>query len=427
VNSNPALFQRTRRALGKGTSIGVVLGLLASVMAVGFVAFAPPASAATRPFTARFGGANAAGGSATNGVYNGDITIAANTLLSCSWPQSTVTSSACYKNQTGLTTVAGLNDDQNNSAPMVFVDADGTGTKPAFGGGTITTFNSSSSEIALPAGSTVLYAGLYFGGRLTGTGVGITAPASAANKGTVQFRTPLNAYKPLTAVAGGTSPASQLDIDAGGTGQDFAGFIDVTTDLKAVETANGTANGSYWVANLNAATGAQAYGGWSLVVAYANAAASARQLTIFDGYQSVIGGNVVIPLTGFRTPPTGTVKTKLGYISYEGDAGVQGDFGTLGSFTTGTPPVNVIQDTLNPYGTAITTSDLQNGTITRPNTAGAPTHVSNKSPSFQNQYGFDADLVNADGKFPNATAPTDTFDLTVGTTAGGADISSPTC
>jgi uncharacterized repeat protein (TIGR01451 family) len=394
------------------------MGLAASMMVVGIVTFSAPASAATRPFAARFGGANAAGGSAVNGVYNGDITMAANTLLSCSWPLSTATTSACYKNQTG-TTASGINDDKNDAAPMVFVDADGTAAQPTAAGGTISTFNSSSADINLPANATVLYAGLYWGARISTTGAAITLPATAAAKGTVQFRTPVTAYKAITAISGGTNPASELDVDASGTtDSDYAAFRDVTAELKAVETANGTVNGTYWVANLNASLNAQAYGGWSLVVAYADPKAPARQLTIFDGYQvdnsTGAATSTSVPLTGFRTPPSGVVKTKLGLVTYEGDATNTGDYVTLGNFTTGTPPANVVYDTLHPYGTAAN-SDFFTSSISRPNAAGVQTPVTTKNPNFQNQYGFDASIVNADGRLPNSTLPTDSFTMVLAT------------
>ena len=325
--------------------------------------------------------------------------------------------------------------DSNNAIAQVYVDADGTPASPKLGGGTITTFNSSSSDVVLPAGATVLYAALYFTGRIGGTSVAVALPAATANKSFVQFRTPTADYKQVTAgpgagVAGAaTVPVvSQFDVDVAGTAnQDFAGMINVTPDLQAVEAVNGTANGSYWVANVNSAKGTQAFAGWTLAVAYKDSLAARRQLTIFDGYQSVSAGPVTIPLSGFRTPPTGTVKTKLGLVAYEGDAATAGDYGTFGNITTGTPPKNVIQDTLNVWGTSNSTSDLMNSSITRPNpTAGAsfglPWHVTTKNPNFQNQYGFDADLMNADGKLPNGTLATDSFNLVLGT---GGDVYYP--
>ena len=44
----------------------------------------------------------------------------------------------------------------NNDRTMTWIDAD---TDPA-------TFNSSSADLALPAGASVLFAGLYYGGQL---------------------------------------------------------------------------------------------------------------------------------------------------------------------------------------------------------------------------------------------------------------------
>ena len=73
----------------------------------------------------------------------GEITIAANTIMTC--PAS---DTRCPAAQAG--TGSTLN---NNQFRMVYVDQDGD---PA-------TFNSSSAELILPDEATVLFAGLYYG------------------------------------------------------------------------------------------------------------------------------------------------------------------------------------------------------------------------------------------------------------------------
>ena len=87
----------------------------------------------------------------------------------------------------------------------------------------------------------------------------------------------------------------------------------------------------YTVANVQSATGEDRYAGWALVVAYEAAGEPPRNLTVFDGLQSVTQGKpaVTIPVSGFQTPLSGPVRTKLGFVAYEGDRGLTGDSATL--------------------------------------------------------------------------------------------------
>ena len=143
-------------------------------------------------------------------------------------------------------------------------------------------------------------------------------------------------------------------------------------------------SGDYWVGDVQEATGQDRYGGWSLVVAYRDPSQPARNLTVFDGLQSVTSGGppVAVPLTGFRTPPSGPVRTTLGVVVYEGDLGTRGDSLALNTTT--------LSDATNPA------DNFFNSAIS---TGGVP--FTAKSPNYRNQLGFDAVLVNADGILPN--------------------------
>ena len=106
-------------------------------------AFAGTALGADRAFAPRF--------SAND---TGNIALAANSLLTCSTPAAT-----CATAKNGPSSNAVTNDNLNNNAyTMANVDTDGDGT----------TFNSSSANLGIPAGSTVLFAGLYWGGDFSG-------------------------------------------------------------------------------------------------------------------------------------------------------------------------------------------------------------------------------------------------------------------
>lgn len=133
------------------------------------------------------------------------------------------------------------------------------------------------------------------------------------------------------------------------------------------------------------------YGGWSLVVVYSNSAELTRNVTVFDGFQLVTGAGTTItsPVSGFSTPPSGTVGTALGVLAYEGDRGFTGDSlklgPTLAALTTMTdaqnPPDNFFNSTISRFGTLATA----------------------KSPDYVNQLGFDTDVVDASGVLPNGS------------------------
>ena len=100
----------------------------------------------------------------------------------------------------------------------------------------------------------------------------------------------------------------------------YQGFVNVTGIVDAAGA------GTYTTANVQLGTGKSdsSSGGWALVVAYGDPAAPSRNLSVFDGMQSVGGnGTVTIRLSGFQTPPTGPVNSTVGVVAYEGD------FGTL--------------------------------------------------------------------------------------------------
>ena len=161
----------------------VVCGVvLAAVLA------APGTAVADRAFSSRF-----------SANTQGDITIVANSIESCleSLP-------VCANVHNGVG--SGPN---NNDRTMTWIDADGAV-------GCRATCDSSSADLELPAGARVLFAGLYFGGRLAaGTG-GSPCPPPIANN-TVSFKAPGDTdYARLT--------ASQLDTAS----TQYQGFVDVS-------------------------------------------------------------------------------------------------------------------------------------------------------------------------------------------------------
>jgi uncharacterized repeat protein (TIGR01451 family) len=313
------------------------------IAATGLLALAPPgASAAPRPFEQRF---------STNDT--GDITIAANTLMTCM-----TTEGQCAGAQAGTATGAALN---NNAYVMQYVNTD-TANAP------VPVFNSSTADLVLPPGATVLKAMLYFGAD-SNAGAAGAPPPNAAARNTVLFKAPGRSYLTKTA-----APLDFITTD----GNDFQGVVDVTADVS------GAGAGTYSVANVQAGTGRDRHAGWSLVVAYRDTSQPPRNLTIFDGFQIVNSGNanVSIPVSGFQTPPTGPVRTRLGLVGYEGDAGSTGDVVKLNTTN--------ISDATNPATNVFGSSIAIDGA-----------RVTTKDPDFVNQLGFDANLIRADGILAN--------------------------
>jgi len=289
----------------------------------------------------------------------GDITFAANTLMTA--PPS---DPAAVDAQNGVGSKVA-----NNDFLMTYVDVD---TDP-------TTFNSSRSDLVMPAGSQVLFAGLYWGARTNGT----TVNASTTLRDTVKFMTPGGAvYQELTG-----SPTSR-------NSNDYQSFKDVTSLVA------GAGAGTYTVANVQAQKDkTDTYAGWSLVVVYRAPGEPARNLTVFDGYASVSktpssNATVNIPISGFKAPTTGPVKATLGFIAYEGDLAKTGDTVKFDGKS--------LSDAANPV------NDFFNSTISNRGTL-----ISTKDPNYVNQLGYDADLITADGIVTNG-ATSATITMTTG-------------
>ena len=311
------------------------------------------ASAADRPFTPRY---------STN--VNGQIIIAANTIMQC--PTTTVDpllNSGC----TGAR--AGTNARNNNTLDMGWLDVDSD----------TSTFGSSSAQLLLPTTGHVLFAGLYWTGLQKKAAV-VTgangykgtplAPPDAAAIGTVKLAVPGAAgYTTVT--------ASQVDTGSIAEGSGYTAYADVTSLIDAAGAGN------YTVANIQTGTGGNSFGGWSLVIAYSDTTEPLRNLTIFDGLTIVSSSAFVdIPLSGFKTPSSGTVKTTLGVVAAEGDWGATGDYLTLND--------QLLTDAVHPA------NNTENSTI-----ANRGVHVTTKTPNWVNQLGYDSSLFQADGFLPN--------------------------
>lgn len=326
---------------------------LAGALALGALLLFPAAASADRNFSLRY----------SNNI-NGQITTAANTIMQC--PLGTpdpLANSGCEGAR------AGTNARNNNSFDMQWLDVDSDSS----------TFDSSTATLSVPSGSRILFAGLYWTGiqkkgevvKGANGYVGVPQAAPDANAvGTVKLKVPgSSSYS--------TVNASQVDNGAIANSSGYTAFADVTTQVA------GARGGDYTVANVQTATGGNVSAGWTLVVAYADEQEPLRNLAVFDGLKVVSGTSFVdIPLSGFKTPSSGSVSTTVGVVAAEGDAGLSGDYLTLNEKT--------LTDAVHPA------NNTENSTI-----ANRGSQVTNKSPDWRNQLGYDSSLFSADGYLPN--------------------------
>lgn len=297
----------------------------------------------------------------------GDISIVGNSLLTC--PSSSPT---CTQAQSGNADIL-LELNNNNAYAMTYVDVDSDGS----------TFNSSSASYSIPTGANVVWAGLYWGGR-TNAGLGGSAAPNPANKDTVKLRGP---------GATGYSTITAANCDVGLTQGVFDDY-----QCHAVVTGNiPDSGGSVSVADVQLGTGENRFGGWALVIVYADSSEPLRNLVVYDGFANVLRDTVNpfvvdIPVSGFRTPAQGDVRTRIGSVVYEGDLDAPGESFSLNGTN--------LSDALNPVDNFFNAGITSLGSL-----------VTARSPSHTNNLGFDIDLVEVTNVLANNATST-TLQLT---------------
>ncbi|HYG11589.1 MAG TPA: isopeptide-forming domain-containing fimbrial protein [Pyrinomonadaceae bacterium] len=316
-------MQRARALSSRLLLCGLALLLLCAAAAT------PAQGQVIRSFTRR------------NPVTNerGNITLVGNSLMSC----------RARNNNNCASTRSGIVTGSNSDYVAEFIDADTDGA----------TDNSSSATLTLPGGSTVLWAGLYWGARSTN-----------ATRDQIKF-------KPANSGFYSTLIAAQLDTTTA-TSNAYQGFVDVTAQVQSAR------SGTYWVADITANTGQDTtgfYAGWSLVVVYRDVNQPLRNLTVFDGFASVSSGNnVTTTASGLLTPTSGIFNAFAGMVTYEGDQGINGD--SFQITNTSTNVTTTISDTQNPPNNFFNSSISNSGT-----------RITAKNPDYANQLGFDVDTV----------------------------------
>ncbi|HSV66620.1 MAG TPA: sigma-70 family RNA polymerase sigma factor [Mycobacteriales bacterium] len=163
----------------------------------------------------------------------------------------------------------------------------------------LTPYAPSRAELVLPAGGSVLWAGLFWSG---------VDPHDTPGRDTVRL-----------GMAGG--PMTTVHASAMHTVDDaYQGYADVSTIVRD--------GGSWQVSGVVAKPGPGHYGGWSLVVVVHDSAQPRRQITVLDGLRKAgKAGKATVVAVPWLVAPHGTAQVSL--VGWEGDLGLGGERITL--------------------------------------------------------------------------------------------------
>lgn len=184
--------------------------------------------------------------------------------------------------------------------------------------------NGSSAQLVLPAGSTVLYAELIWGGSYINGTVNLTTAINNA----VTFVTPTSA----AAVSPDSATSNELDL--GGGVRAYVRSADVTAIVQAGGAGTYTTGQVVGTININNdPTGNHA--GWTLGVIYQNPALPFRNMSLRAGAVLIQANSspVTTTLTGFSTPVSGALGGRALFSGQEGDANRNGDQALFGPTT----------------------------------------------------------------------------------------------
>ncbi|MBS0593815.1 MAG: hypothetical protein JSR84_10135, partial [Proteobacteria bacterium] len=289
----------------------------------------------------------------------GDIALVGNTLMT-----------HCE----GTPVVCGSLSYTNNNTQMQYVN---TAAVPS-----ATYANSSTADLNLPAGSTVLHAFMYWGGR---------AGSTDSGRGSISLKLPGGSYQTITASTVNTF-TSQGDTNAD---RPYDAFADITS----IVTGAGAGSGTYSVGNADilvgdTSSGLGYYGGWAIGVVYSNPSKPYRRLAVYDATSIVVSGTASqsATVTGLLTPTSGAFNAYLGALVWEGDCSISGDaFQLLDPASGNVVNPGNLSDALSPNpgckdGT--TKQNFWNGGITY---LGAD--VTTRNPDYPNNLAIDLKIV----------------------------------
>jgi uncharacterized repeat protein (TIGR01451 family) len=231
-------------------------------------------------------------------------------------------------NTLGLDKAGGGSDQPGTNGSIgAFITTDTTQQKPGWPPGTTADWrrNRSAAVLRLPAGATVLHAELVWGGNF----------ANKAPGGNLEglLDTPVSLTTPLgtNAVSPDLNPLVRRQagvVDAAGvcqTGLGAACYYTRVADVTALVRAAG--GGTYAVGgvpgHVDGVEDNSNVAGWTLAVVYEQFGLGLRNLSLFAGLEGSGADPAVV--TGFCTPPSGTLSGRLAVSAIEGDTKITGD------------------------------------------------------------------------------------------------------
>lgn len=238
----------------------------------------------------------------------------------------------------------GLSKAENAASPGVlgsigaFISLDTSLQVSTFPAGTTLDYtkNGSAAVLNLPAGSTVLYAELVWGGLFRSSANNI----SALLDNPVEFITPSGS----NSIAPDVSTKQNFNITEEGVTLGFyVRTANVTTLVKnAMNGTYSTGKVPALIEAIDARTSETNHAGWTLAVVYENASLPLRDLTVWSGgvVVSPSVGSTDITLTDFITPDSLPVTGKLFVSAQEGDAVLENDRLLFGQDTASLTPLS---------------------------------------------------------------------------------------
>ncbi|MCA0983439.1 DUF11 domain-containing protein [Halobacillus yeomjeoni] len=177
--------------------------------------------------------------------------------------------------------------------------------------------NSSSNDLVLPAGSTVLYAELIWGGYYTPGSPDLNLPVSFTDPSSITHN-----------VVPDSNTSNEFPF---GSNVFYMRSSNVTAIVQA---AGGGSYTTGAVPGLLEQPSSLNHAGWTLAVIYENPALPKRSMNLFVGAEGIVssGGPQVIDvmISGFLTPPMGPIDARLMVSSQEGDADITRDQALFG-------------------------------------------------------------------------------------------------
>ncbi|MED2038967.1 cell surface protein [Bacillus wiedmannii] len=231
-------------------------------------------------------------------------------------------------NTLGLSKISNQNRAGTIGAIGAFVTTNTALQVPTFPAGTTLNYtqNSSTAILNIPAGSTILYAELIWGGNYLSRDQNITSVLGNP----VSFTTPVSTYS-ITPSA--VTASNQTFVSNSITFGFYTRSADVTTLIQAGGSGSYTTGAVTGLVDpIDASNGTINSAGWTLIVAYQNGTLPARNLTIYVAGNRVSAetGSADVSVSGFLTPSGGPVSGRLFLSSTEGDADLIGDQALFG-------------------------------------------------------------------------------------------------